>query len=342
MENHKKETSPLISVVVPVFRVEKYLPECIESILRQSYRNLEIVLVDDGSPDRSGAICDEFAGKDGRIKVVHQPNGGVTSARAAGFGISGGELVCFVDSDDVLPENAVETLYRAMTPEVGIVVGEIGRYDPSGRSAKAVPGPSVTMDRMSYQQQMVKNLLPPNFPAKLYRRYLFTPESFAIPRSIIIGEDWLMNIRLAFSLEQDVRFIRDIVYGYRHNPESATQVRKRNFDYEESFYRVYMSVVPEYFSGSQHFKDIIYARLKTFYIVTANTCRFPRKRYPFVTQLRADVKAYHYRLPFCRRVLLYNENTVVRSLFIILRKAFRVLGVNRFFDYDDTVVYGKE
>lgn len=337
----KKESSSLISVIVPVFRVEKYLPECLESILKQSYPNLEIVLVDDGSPDRSGAICEEFAGKDSRIKVIHQQNGGVTSARAAGFGISSGDLVCFVDSDDVLPENAVETLYQAMTPEVDIVVGEIDGYDPFGRNAKAISGPSVTMDRESYQQQMVKNLLPPNFPAKLYRRYLFTSASFAVPRSIVIGEDWLMNIQLAFSLEQNVCFIRDIVYHYRHNPESVTQVRKRNFDYEEAFYRIYMSVIPESYSKSQHFKDIIYARLKTFYIVTANAYRFPKHTHPFITQLRTDVKTYHYRLPFCRRILLYNENTVVRCLFIVLRKAFRVLGINSFLDYDDTAAYEK-
>lgn len=231
----KKENSSLISVIVPVFRVEKYLPECIESILKQSYPNLEIVLVDDGSPDHSGAICDEFARKDSRIKVIHQQNGGVTSARAAGFGISSGDLVCFVDSDDVLPENAVETLYQAMTPEVDIVVGEYDEYDSFRNAVKTVFYPFTTMDREIYLRQMVKNLLPPSIWAKLYRRNLFTSESFAIPRSIIIGEDWLMNIQLAFSLERDVRFIRDIVYHYRYNPESVTQVRKSNFDYEEFF-----------------------------------------------------------------------------------------------------------
>lgn len=337
----KKENSSLISVIVPVFRVEKYLPECIESILKQSYPNLEIVLVDDGSPDRSGAICDEFARKDSRIKVIHQQNGGVTSARAAGFGISSGDLVCFVDSDDVLPENAVERLYRAMTPEVDIVVGEYDEYDSFRNAVKTVFYPFTTMDREIYLRQMVKNLLPPSIWAKLYRRNLFTSESFAIPRSIIIGEDWLMNIQLAFSLERDVRFIRDIVYHYRYNPESVTQVRKSNFDYEEFFYCVYMSFIPDYFLKSQHFKDTIYARLRMFYNVTGNTSRFPQKRYSIITQLRADVKSYHYRLPLCYRILLYNENTVVRSLFIVLRKAFRVLGINSFLDYDDTAAYEK-
>ena len=182
----KKENSSLISVIVPVFRVEKYLPECIESILKQSYPNLEIVLVDDGSPDHSGAICDEFARKDSRIKVIHQQNGGVTSARAAGFGISSGDLVCFVDSDDVLPENAVETLYQAMTPEVDIVVGEYDEYDSFRNAVKTVFYPFTTMDREIYLRQMVKNLLPPSIWAKLYRRNLFTSESFSNTRSIII------------------------------------------------------------------------------------------------------------------------------------------------------------
>ena len=94
----------LISIVVPVYQVEKELTRCIESILKQSYANLDVVLVDDGSRDRSPAICDEYAGKDRRIRVIHQPNGGVSKARNAGLEIARGGFVLFVDSDDeILP-----------------------------------------------------------------------------------------------------------------------------------------------------------------------------------------------------------------------------------------------
>ena len=91
---------PLISIIVPVYKVEKYLNRCVESIVKQTYSNLEIILVDDGSPDQCPAMCDAWMKKDNRIKVVHKKNGGLSDARNAGMKISKGEFIGFVDSDD--------------------------------------------------------------------------------------------------------------------------------------------------------------------------------------------------------------------------------------------------
>ena len=91
---------PLLSVIVPVYKVEAYLDRCVESIVGQTYKNLEIILVDDGSPDRSGEICDKWAAKDGRVKVIHKENGGGAAARNTGMYVMTGDLVAFVDSDD--------------------------------------------------------------------------------------------------------------------------------------------------------------------------------------------------------------------------------------------------
>lgn len=102
----------LISVIVPVYNVEKYLNRCIDSIINQTYKNLEIILVDDGSPDNCGKICDEYAKKDSRIKVIHKENGGLSDARNAGINISIGKYITFVDSDDYLELNFIETLYN--------------------------------------------------------------------------------------------------------------------------------------------------------------------------------------------------------------------------------------
>lgn len=93
---------PLVSIIVPCYKVEQYLPNCIESILCQSYTNWELILVDDGSPDNCGNICDDYAVKDNRIKVVHKQNGGLSSARNAGMKIMKGDYVTFLDSDDFL------------------------------------------------------------------------------------------------------------------------------------------------------------------------------------------------------------------------------------------------
>lgn len=101
---------PLVSIIVPVYNVEKYIDGCIKSILTQTYKNLQIILVDDESPDNSGKICEEFAKTDNRITVIHKLNGGLSSARNAGLDIADGDYIMFVDSDDYLADNTVETL----------------------------------------------------------------------------------------------------------------------------------------------------------------------------------------------------------------------------------------
>ena len=108
---------PLISVIVPVYKVEPYLDKCISSIVNQTYRNLEIILVDDGSPDNCPAMCDAWAEKDSRIRVIHKPNGGLSDARNAGMAAATGELMAFVDSDDRIAPDMYEHLYQRLTED---------------------------------------------------------------------------------------------------------------------------------------------------------------------------------------------------------------------------------
>ena len=108
------EQNELISVIVPVFKVEKYLDRCVQSIVDQTYRNLEIILVDDGSPDNCPAMCDAWAKKDNRIKVIHKKNGGLSDARNAGMAIATGELMGFIDSDDYISPEMYQLLYEHM------------------------------------------------------------------------------------------------------------------------------------------------------------------------------------------------------------------------------------
>lgn len=106
--------APLISVIVPVYKVEKYLDRCVQSIVDQTYRNLEIILVDDGSPDNCGAMCDAWAAKDSRIKVIHKENGGLSDARNAGMTVAMGEYIGFIDSDDYISQDMYQLLYDQM------------------------------------------------------------------------------------------------------------------------------------------------------------------------------------------------------------------------------------
>ena len=113
----------LISIIVPIYRVEKYLNRCIDSILSQSYRNLEIILVDDGSPDNCSIICEEYAKKDKRIKVIHKKNGGLSEARNYGIEASTGDYIMFVDSDDYISKDMCKTLLiNALENNADIVV----------------------------------------------------------------------------------------------------------------------------------------------------------------------------------------------------------------------------
>lgn len=103
----------LVSVIVPIYNVEQYLPRCIESILAQTYKNFELILVDDGSPDKCPEICEKYAEKDNRISVIHKINGGLSDARNAGLDIAKGDFITFVDSDDMIAPNAIEILLNA-------------------------------------------------------------------------------------------------------------------------------------------------------------------------------------------------------------------------------------
>ena len=105
----------LISIIIPVYRVEKYLEECLNSVINQTYANLEIILIDDGSPDRCGQICDEYAKKDERIEVIHQENQGVSNARNHGIEMAKGKYITFIDSDDYLEQDYIKYLYDEIT-----------------------------------------------------------------------------------------------------------------------------------------------------------------------------------------------------------------------------------
>lgn len=108
------DRATLISIIVPVYNVEKYLPRCVESVLKQTHTNIEVILVDDGSPDRCPEMCDEYERRDSRVKAVHQVNAGLSAARNAGIDIVSGEFIGFVDGDDYISENMYEELYVAL------------------------------------------------------------------------------------------------------------------------------------------------------------------------------------------------------------------------------------
>ena len=188
-----------VSIVIPVYNRKNFLTVCIKSLLAQSFEDFEICLVDDGSTDGTGLLCDELAEKDTRIRVLHVQNGGAAYARQKGVELATGEWVVFVDSDDTMPADALQRLFQATSEDTDIVVGFCRKKRLWG------------VNRLSpacYRKLLIKGRY--NISAtcgKLFRRTLFDEYTLRTPREIVMGEDMLMNLRLAFASSKPVRLV---------------------------------------------------------------------------------------------------------------------------------------
>ena len=226
--------SDCISVIVPIYQVEAYLEECIASIVAQTHRNLEIILVDDGSPDNCGAICDSWAKKDSRIRVIHKANGGISDARNAGIEAATGDYIAFVDSDDWIQPDMYEKLLAALLREnADICSCNILSCYPThqiawGSEAYTV-GDSEKILSMLYQDTMY----PVSALNKLYRRSLWNDIRF--PKGKIC-EDAFTTYLLADKAETIV-LIPEALYCYRirENSIMTSAFSPKRMDEEESW-----------------------------------------------------------------------------------------------------------
>lgn len=209
---------PNISVVVPVYKVEDYLKRCVDSLLAQTYQDFELILVDDGSPDNCPGMCDEYAQKDCRIKVIHKENGGLSDARNAGIDIAKGSWLTFVDSDDYLHPDMLQVLYNAAVDndaEISVCCHVRTRGEPLTELAvgaeRKVLSPKVyyTMDSNGATSAC----------AKLFHRGLF--EAIRYPKGKL-HEDAFTTYRLLFQCER-IAWVNWGGYGYYTNPDSITR-----------------------------------------------------------------------------------------------------------------------
>jgi len=213
--------NPLISVIVPIYKVEKYLSECVDSILHQTYSNIEIILVDDGSPDACGAICDAYQAQDERIIVIHKENGGLSDARNAGLKIAKGAYFNFVDSDDRLPVNAIERLFHMMVQHnAQMVIGGFERFrDDSGEvffSTDTDGEKTTVMTRLEAIEDFFRDGC--QAWAVLYERKIH--EGIYFPKGEI-NEDEAIIFQL-YDRCDTVVVTNAVVYSYRNRAESIT------------------------------------------------------------------------------------------------------------------------
>ena len=219
------EQNVLISIIVPVYNVENYLPRCVDSILAQTYRNLEIILVDDGTRDASDKICDAYAARDSRIRVIHKENGGLSSARNAGIEIARGEYLGFVDSDDwIEPEMYELLLEKALQYDVKLVVG--GRYDFSSRRNEKTVGLCPEKEEVVTGMELLGRVFTwqgcdSAAWDKLYHRSLFREIRYPVGK---LHEDEAV-IHEILGLTQKVAWVDEAHYLYRESSNSITTAK---------------------------------------------------------------------------------------------------------------------
>ena len=251
-----------ISVIVPVYNVEDYLARCVDSILAQTYSNLEVILVDDGAKDSSGAICDAYGARDSRVKVIHKENGGLSSARNAGLEAAAGEYISFVDSDDWIEPDAYSHLMDVMEKYgAKLVCG--GRYDVDGGTGEKTVGLCPGKEEKISGEELVGRIFlwdgcDSSACDKLYHRSIL--ENFRYPEGKVC-EDVPVTYKIVLAAGQAAMSDRPF-YNYYHRPGSITTAS---------------AITEKTFHFSQH-TEVIYPYIREHHPAIANQARYLRVR----------------------------------------------------------------
>ena len=310
-----------IGVIVPVYKVEKYIAECIESIVAQTYTNFRIILVDDGTPDNAGKICDEYAKKDLRITVIHQENAGVTRARARGVEEAYDcEWITFVDGDDIMAPDALTVLTSALKPKINIAIGRLKHFRRNFVGSNSVTSARTKeISSRYYKKQMIigKDSGP---YCKLIRRSLITQEVFDIPQDIIMGEDTIANIRIAFNNKENVVTTTQCVYHYRQHDESIMHSFNGSPEYEELFFQHIENSIPD-IEKNKYAKYVVIGKILSYDYNFGYSCNPPKWiGSKFQHTLLKEIKTYNIRSYLIERLLITATNIRIRKFLIILKR----------------------
>lgn len=303
-----------VSIIVPVYNVQDYVLRCLESLGRQKYKDIEIIIVDDGSTDSSGEICDKFAKNDKRAKVFHKNNGGLSDARNYGIKKASGELVAFVDSDDYVENNYVGRMIEVLKDEKSDIV--VCGYDKEYPTDEAVDGFKATYYCLVRQNNV--DIVAWN---KLYKKELFLENGIRFPR----GEkhEDLLTVYKVMSKAKKVSYISDTLYHYEERDGSITNVEgvKEKLDMRERAAREAI----DYFENDKRLCDAAKVSLmlaKYAYIDAALSDEIKRKYYDeSMNWLQENVDEYNNNKYLTKKLKLYNRLNLLMGG--ILYKLFR-------------------
>lgn len=233
---------PKISIIIPVYNIEKYLSECIDSILNQTYSDFEIILVNDGSTDKSGAICDRYAGKYSNIKVYHKNNGGVSSARNFGVRKSKGEWVCYIDGDDWVHSTYLESLIsNALSKNADIVFCDLNFATQEGNKIYQ----AYTWNKPGREDNIAGYITScwTVGCGNIHKRSLYVSDEIRCPENISYCEDFYLMIRIVNNARKVCK-VNEPLYFYRQHPDSVMHNLNKKTEADEQW--VYLNAI-DYF-----------------------------------------------------------------------------------------------
>lgn len=313
----------LISIIVPIYGVEKYLCKCVDSILNQSYHNIEVVLVDDGSKDNCSQICDQYSNKDPRVVVIHKKNGGLVSARKAGIAVANGDYVVCVDGDDWIDEDYIETLYKISklySPDI-ICTGAKTVGDQIGYiNIPCEPGMFLNneIESVIYPiliQPASADAFPPSQWAKMYKKEIYKSCQERVNNAISNGEDIACVIPCLYKAKS-IYLDKSNGYNYRYNPLSISK-NKKPFNWDGPLY-LYNALTSQIDVSKYDFKRQISQRMVREIFIVAASQFYSNRSYAevkreIIKQLRDPIYAEMIN-GSCYKMNL-NKNSIIRKFY---------------------------
>lgn len=241
----------LISVIIPVYNAELYIENCVRSILSQSLNEIEILLIDDGSIDKSGILCDALAETDRKIRVWHIDNNGVTNARRIGVEYANGVYICFVDADDDLPKDSLKLMYEfAVNENIDILIAAKNRISNKNKTNLLTNRKEgeLTMEDYAINMLCGDSFIGPH--GRLIRRILFAmTKAMDIPKDIIVNEDLIMNLKLGTSAGKIFQTNQIVSYNY-YDREGSVSKKKKGFSYWIKVFNICQSILEDNYNLS--------------------------------------------------------------------------------------------
>ena len=306
---------PAISVIVPAYNAESFLTPCVESILNQSFRDLELILVDDGSTDGTASICKDFVAKDPRVKYLYKTNGGVIQALKEGVKAATGDWIAFCDHDDTIPAAGLETLYKLTGDDTDLVVAFSYPGDDSV-SRKGIE---------EWRRNMIaSDVILCTRWAKLYRRTIMDEQTAEAPPCIKMGEDMIMNIKAAFRTGKDIVITQQQVYNYYRNQNSFSVHFKWTAGWCNDVYEVIRGILLENGQEVAYLDSLISNGLgmaRKLIITGSRAEQRKLRNSPLIQSLKTDISRTTYQPSPDEKLILACPASLATRLFLQAKRA---------------------